>query len=128
MQRLKLVRRPTERDIFWDETTGESLDPSCLLDPKPLPHLSEERQCNRPKQQLCSGEDGIQRARAQGPTIGNRGLSLDKNPSWTADRETVRIEDMGKTQRDSWLWPESARSCQTARRRGARGIWDYKLD
>ncbi|KAK9533626.1 hypothetical protein VZT92_008732 [Zoarces viviparus] len=33
-QRLKLVRRPTERDIFWDETTGQSLDPSELLVPE----------------------------------------------------------------------------------------------
>lgn len=43
-QRLKLVKRPTERDIFWDETTGQSLDPSCLLDPKSLPPLCKERQ------------------------------------------------------------------------------------
>ncbi|XP_041669139.1 uncharacterized protein LOC121526557 [Cheilinus undulatus] len=32
IQRRTLVRRPTERDIFWDETTGEHLDPNCLLD------------------------------------------------------------------------------------------------
>ncbi|XP_038585552.1 uncharacterized protein LOC119910829 [Micropterus salmoides] len=62
IQRLKLVRRPTERDIFWDETTGESLDPSCLLDTMSLPHLSEERQHKQPKKQLLdTGEDRIQR-------------------------------------------------------------------
>lgn len=114
VQRLKLVRRPTERDIFWDETTGERLDPSCLLDPKSVPRLCEERQRDQPhKQLLCRGEDGIQRDRAQGPR--NReerssqarhrtGLSLDKNLS--TEREMVRVEDGGKTQRESWRWPE----------------------
>ncbi|XP_074517749.1 uncharacterized protein LOC141783992 [Sebastes fasciatus] len=134
IQKLKLVRRPTERDIFWDETTGESLDPSCLLDPKSLPHLCEERQRNQPnKQLLCKGEDGILTHGAQAPRnrkdrtqqSGHRGLSLDKNLSWRTGRE---IEERGKTQRDSWLWPEPARSCQTARIIGARGIWDNKLD
>ncbi|XP_051252178.1 uncharacterized protein LOC127361525 [Dicentrarchus labrax] len=52
IQRVKLIRRPTERDIFWDETTGESLDPSCLLDQKSLPHLCEERQRNQTEKQL----------------------------------------------------------------------------
>ncbi|XP_035529596.1 uncharacterized protein LOC118336935 [Morone saxatilis] len=52
IQRVKLMRRPTERDIFWDETTGESLDPSCLLDQKSLPHLCEEKQLNQPEKQL----------------------------------------------------------------------------
>ncbi|XP_035796614.2 uncharacterized protein LOC118469137 [Amphiprion ocellaris] len=36
IQRLKLVRRPTEKDIFWDETTGQRLDPNCLLKPESL--------------------------------------------------------------------------------------------
>ncbi|XP_044021762.1 uncharacterized protein LOC122861436 [Siniperca chuatsi] len=92
IQRLKLVRRPTERDIFWDETTGESLDPSCILDPISLPHLYDKSQRNQPnKHLLCTGEDGIQRDRAQGPRkreertqqSGHRVLSLDKNLSWT---------------------------------------------
>ncbi|KAF1374906.1 hypothetical protein PFLUV_G00233910 [Perca fluviatilis] len=112
IQRLKLVRRSTERDIFLDESTGESLDPSCLLDSKSLPHLCEARQRNQPdKQLLCSREDEIQIDRTQGPTnreeitqqTGHRGLSLDQNLVWTTEREIVRIEDRGKTQRDSWM-------------------------
>ncbi|XP_049917502.1 uncharacterized protein LOC126400660 [Epinephelus moara] len=121
MQRLKLVRRPTERDIFWDETTGESLDPSCLLDPISLPRLCEERQPN--KQLLWGREDRNQRDQAQGPRdreetaqqSGHKGLSLG-------------VEDRGKAQRESCEWPDAARSCQTARIRGVGGMWDYKLD
>lgn len=137
IQRLKLVRRSTERDIFLDETTGESLEPSCLLDSKSLPHLCEARQRKQPdKQLLCSREDEIQTDWTKGPTngeertqqTGHRGLSLDQNLAWTTEREIVRIEDRGKTQRDSWMWTESARSCQTARIRGAGGIWDNKMD
>ncbi|XP_036927771.1 uncharacterized protein LOC119004709 [Acanthopagrus latus] len=105
IQRQKLVRRPTERDIFWDDTTGESLDPSCLLDPKSLPHLCEER-----------AEKRIQQT-------GHWGLS-----SWTNEREMVSVEDRGKTQRSGWMGPESARSSQTGRIRAAIGIWDHKLD
>ncbi|XP_063764901.1 uncharacterized protein LOC134881471 isoform X1 [Eleginops maclovinus] len=67
--RLKLARRPTERDIFWDETTEERLDPSCLLDPTFLPHLCEGRQRNQPNKQ-----DGIQEDR--GPR--NREEKIDK--------------------------------------------------
>lgn len=105
IQRLKLVRRPTERDIFWDETTGESLDPSCLLDPKSLPHLCEEREEKRIQQ------------------TGRRVLS-----SWTNEGEMLSVDDRGKTRRSGRMGPESARSSQTGRIRGARGIWDHKLD
>ncbi|XP_070698400.1 uncharacterized protein [Pempheris klunzingeri] len=141
IQRVKLVRRPTERDIFWDETRGESLDPSCLLDPKALRHLSEEAQCNQlNKRLLGSGENGIelkiQRDQAQGlrhrekrtqQTEHRTGLSSNKNSS-TTESESVRVEDRGKAQRDSWSWSRSGRSCQTGRITGVRGIWDSKLD
>ena len=37
MQRLRVVSRPTERDILWDEARGESIDPRELqLTPPPL--------------------------------------------------------------------------------------------
>ncbi|XP_033966806.1 uncharacterized protein [Pseudochaenichthys georgianus] len=64
IQRLKLVRSPTERDIFWDETTGDRLDPSCLLDPTFLHHLCEGRQRNQPNK-----EDGIQGERGPRNTL-----------------------------------------------------------
>ncbi|KAM7402996.1 hypothetical protein PAMA_003767 [Pampus argenteus] len=54
IQRLKLVRRPTERDIFWDEITGERLDLGCLLETKSLNLLSEETQQNQTEHQLLS--------------------------------------------------------------------------
>lgn len=50
----KLVRRPTERDIFWDEITGQYLDHSYLFDPNALPPLCKERTCNRPGRQIPS--------------------------------------------------------------------------
>nr|XP_046269398.1 uncharacterized protein LOC124072217 [Scatophagus argus] len=126
IQRLKLVRRPTERDIFWDDATGESLDPSCLLDPEPQPHLREERQCNQPaKELLHKGEESIQSVRARGQT-GHRHPSLDKNSSWATGMEIVCIRERGETQRDNRLWPEIARN-QTGRIRDERRIWDSKM-
>ncbi|XP_044230611.1 uncharacterized protein LOC122998076 [Thunnus albacares] len=131
IQRLKLVRRPTERDIFWDETTGERLDLSCLLEPKSLTLVIEETQQNL----LRKAEESNQRNQARGPKDRDKrtvqqsehgGVSLDKNLSWTNERDIERTENKGKTQRDSWMW--SARGCQTGRIRGARGIWDHKLN
>ncbi|XP_026185862.1 uncharacterized protein LOC113144157 isoform X2 [Mastacembelus armatus] len=139
IQRVKLVKRPTERDIFWDETTGESLDPSCLLEPESLPLLCEETQRNQPnKQLLCKTVDWIQSDRDQGAKnrqgektvqqIGLRGLFLDKN-LLTAGRETERAEHKVKIQRDSWMCAESTREDRAIGRiRGARGIWDSKLE
>ncbi len=91
------MRRTTERDIFWDDTTGERIDPSCLLDPKSLPHLYEERQ---PVTQLPGREEeeriqGVQ-ARDQTLQTRHRRLSSDRN-LWTAEREIVSTKDRGKT-------------------------------
>ncbi|XP_028834113.1 uncharacterized protein LOC114788457 isoform X2 [Denticeps clupeoides] len=36
IQKLSLVSRPTKRDIFWDETTGKTLDIRELLQPSPV--------------------------------------------------------------------------------------------
>lgn len=134
IQKLKLVRRPTERDIFWDETTGERLDLSCLLEPKSLTLLSEEMQQNHAEHSLeWKAEESDQRNHTQSPkdtdkgTIQqseHRGMSLDENLSWTNECEIGRTEH--KTHRDIWLW--SDRSCQTGGIRGAREIWDHKLD
>ncbi|XP_036450065.1 uncharacterized protein LOC118824186 [Colossoma macropomum] len=44
-QRIRLVSRPTQRDIFWDEVKGQSLDPKELQQPSPpvtVPGLGEE--------------------------------------------------------------------------------------
>ncbi|AWP16555.1 Hypothetical protein SMAX5B_000445 [Scophthalmus maximus] len=108
IQRLKLVRRPTERNIFLDETTGESLDPSCILDAKALPPLHQH---NAPV--LCKAGDASQKDEAQGPKnrleertvhqTGHRGVFLDNNLSWTAERKIKRIDNRGKTQTDSWM-------------------------
>lgn len=34
-ERIRLVSRPTQRDIFWDETKGQNLDLRELLQPSP---------------------------------------------------------------------------------------------
>lgn len=63
----KLVRRLTERDIFWDKITGQYLDPSSLLDPTARPLLCEERTCNRPNRQIPNERKGrTQRVPSQG--------------------------------------------------------------
>ncbi|KAF7704382.1 hypothetical protein HF521_021454 [Silurus meridionalis] len=38
-ERTNLVSRPTQRDIFWDQTTGQNLDLRELL--QPSPHLTD---------------------------------------------------------------------------------------
>lgn len=104
IQRLKVVRSPRERDIFWDETTGDRLDPSCLLDPTFLRHLCEGRQRNQPNK-----EDGIQRERGprnreeKNEHTGQRCPYIDKNILWTNEREMVGIEDRDTTQRDGYV-------------------------
>lgn len=35
IERIRLVSRPTQRDIFWDETKGQTLDLRVLLQPSP---------------------------------------------------------------------------------------------
>ncbi|XP_035388964.1 uncharacterized protein LOC113587039 isoform X2 [Electrophorus electricus] len=45
IQSFRLVSRPTQRDIFWDETKGQCLDLRELLQPTPPPtdpHLTDE--------------------------------------------------------------------------------------
>lgn len=37
IERFQLVSRPTQRDIFWDETKGQNLDLRELLQPTPPP-------------------------------------------------------------------------------------------
>ncbi|KAM3595122.1 uncharacterized protein V6R79_018358 [Siganus canaliculatus] len=126
LQRLKLVKRPTERNIFFDETTGEILDPTCLLDPESPRHLSEERKWKQPDSwPLCRGEERIQTVEAQSqPQQTGITLSSDKRPSWTVKRETGRVEERS----DGWLWPELDSNCQVRRTREARRIRDFKLD
>lgn len=97
----RIVRRPTERDIFWDETTGQYLDPSCLLDPKSLPPFCKERQNNHPNSVIpCGREERIQRVQPQGETeqTGHWGRSTERDSSWTAERKEECKEDSGTTQ------------------------------
>ncbi|XP_034530460.1 uncharacterized protein LOC117805940 [Notolabrus celidotus] len=123
IQRLKLVRRTTERDIFYDEATGERLDPSCLLDPEYLPQLREEQQSQTNKQLLCRG-DRIHKNQAKGPR--NReegtlqteftGLSLDKNLSWTSEKERKGVDESEERQSASWMQPEFMSNCDARKR------------
>lgn len=39
IEKIRLVSRPTQRDIFWDEMTGQNLDPRELL--QSSPHLTD---------------------------------------------------------------------------------------
>ncbi|KAI4803828.1 hypothetical protein KUCAC02_025476 [Chaenocephalus aceratus] len=104
IQRLKLVRSPTERDIFWDETTGDRLDPSCLLDPTFLRHLCEGRQRNQPnKEDGIQGERGPRNREEKNEHTGQRCPYIDKNILWTNEREMVGIEDRDTTQRDGYV-------------------------
>lgn len=126
-QRVRLVRRPTERDIFWDEMTGQSLDPSCLLDPKSLPHFGKEEQCEQPEKQLLSREEKrIQREQAPGQSeqTGHWEVLLKKNFSRSTERQLISKEDTGQTQ----MWTEFAKDCQTGGVRGPSTIWDYHLE
>ncbi|XP_020356770.1 uncharacterized protein LOC109903213 isoform X1 [Oncorhynchus kisutch] len=68
IQRLHLLNRPTQRDIFWDEMTGESLDLQEILQTSPLPLEQGERQQSqpRPPQCLCRDEELINRDLAWG--------------------------------------------------------------
>ncbi|XP_047466806.1 uncharacterized protein LOC125023531 [Mugil cephalus] len=81
IQQLKLVRRTTERDIFWDETTGSRLEPSCLLESKYLPNFSEEGPFNQ--QRLLRKLDLINKDQAHSQEEGaveqarHKGLFLD---------------------------------------------------
>ncbi|XP_029569325.1 uncharacterized protein LOC115162298 isoform X2 [Salmo trutta] len=63
IQRLHLLNRPTQRDIFWDEMTGESLDLKEILQPSPLPLEQGERQQSQPGPPpcLCRDEELINR-------------------------------------------------------------------
>ncbi|KAF3844827.1 hypothetical protein F7725_007990 [Dissostichus mawsoni] len=98
IQRLKL------RDIFWDETTGERPDPSCLLDPTFLPHFCEGRQRNQPnKEDGIQGERGPRNREEKNEHTGQRCPYIDKNILWTNEREMVGIEDRDTTQRDGRL-------------------------
>lgn len=96
----KLVRRPTERDIFWDEITGQYLDPSYLLDPKALPPLCKERTCNWPNRQIPSGrKERTQRVPSQGGSVEEVqwGQATERDLSWTADGKEKSKEDEGTT-------------------------------
>lgn len=110
------MRRPTGRDIFWDETTGQFLDPSCLLEHKSLPPLCKERQHNHPNSVIpCGREERIQRVQPQGGTeqTGHWRQSTERDSSWTAERKDESREDSGTTQ----LFARDAQSgC-------ASGIW-----
>lgn len=95
------MSRPTERDIFWDETTGQYLDPGCLLDSKSLPPLCKERQHNHPNSViLCGREERIQRVQPHGGAeqTGHWGQSTERDSSWTAERKEECKEDSGTAQ------------------------------
>lgn len=118
-QRVRLIRRPTERDIFRDEITGQSLDPSCLLDPTYLPNFWKEEPCEQPEKQLLSREEKrIQReqAQVQSEQTGHWGL-FEKNSSRRTERQLISKED-------TQMWTEFAKDCQTGGIRGPSRIWD----
>lgn len=106
----RIVRRPTERDIFWDETTGRYLNPSCLLDHKSLPPLCKERWHNHLNSVIpCGREERTQRVQPQGETeqTGHWGRFTERDPSWTAERKEECKEDSGTAQlfaRDVQSW------------------------
>ncbi|GLD62421.1 uncharacterized protein AKAME5_001414600 [Lates japonicus] len=89
VQRLKLVRRPTERDIFWDESTGERLDPSCLLEPESQPLLHQPD-----KQLMWKAADAIQNDQAQ---------VVSPRPALNGWREAERNWIPTKHLRPRWL-------------------------
>lgn len=125
-QRVRLVRRPTERDIFWDELTGQSLDPSCLLDPKSLPHFCKKEQCEQPEKQLLSREEKrIQRQQARGrcEQTGHWEVLFEKNSARSTERQQISKEDMC-----GQMWTEFAKDNQTGGVRGPSRIWDYHLE
>lgn len=109
------MRRPTERDIFWYETTGQYLDPNCLLDPWSLPPLCKERQHNHQNSLIPSErEERIQRVQPQGTEqTGHWRQSTERDSSGTAERKEESKEDSGTTQ----LFARDAQSG------GAIGIW-----
>ncbi|KAF3701247.1 hypothetical protein EXN66_Car016935 [Channa argus] len=84
VQMQKLVRRPTERDIVWHESTGKPLDPSFFLEPKSLALLWEEKQSNQPKT-----VDTDQHDRAQNPQNRQKLRAVHKSGygGWILDKE-----------------------------------------
>lgn len=78
-ERIRLVSRPTQRDIFWDETKGQNLDLRELLQPSPPltdPDSGMEEMTRRPKSEVgLKGNSG--------------GFSRDLNESVTKSPERI---------------------------------------
>ncbi|CAB1335212.1 unnamed protein product [Coregonus sp. 'balchen'] len=149
--RLHLLNRPTQKDIFWDEMTGESLDLKEILQPSPLPLEQGESQQSQPgpPQCLCRDEELINRDLAWGGlrsphwktnTLTDRvagetdgGLTMRKTLPWMLDWKTEKQRDpipkhlssLGDSERASrWPLREGIRGlCH-----GERGIWEPDLD
>ncbi|XP_041710218.1 uncharacterized protein LOC121544356 [Coregonus clupeaformis] len=151
IQRLHLLNRPTQKDIFWDEMTGESLDLKEILQPSPLPLEQGESQQSQPgpPQCLCRDEELINRDLAWGGlrsphwktnTLTDRvagetdgGLTMRKTLPWMLDWKTEKQRDpipkhlssLGDSERASrWPLREGIRGlCH-----GERGIWEPDMD
>lgn len=56
-ERIQLVSRPTQRDIFWDETKGQNLDLRELL--QPSPPLTDPDFGHRDRRTGIEGQSGM---------------------------------------------------------------------
>ncbi|MCJ8736887.1 hypothetical protein PDJAM_G00017550 [Pangasius djambal] len=91
-ERIRLVSRPTQRDIFWDETKGQNLDLRELLQPSPPltdPHSRMEEMTTQLKSEV-----GLKR------NSGSFSRDLNENVKKTSERRTQQtlpwLEDFRK--------------------------------
>ncbi|XP_019909602.1 uncharacterized protein LOC105026462 [Esox lucius] len=96
IQRLHLLNRPTQRDIFWDEMTGESLDLREILLPSPVPPEQEERRQSPsgPQPQLLGRVDELT----------NSDLACEGQKTMTVTGREAEGKDGGQSMKKTLPW------------------------
>lgn len=101
MERFRLVSRPTQKDIFWDETKGQNLDLRDLLQPTP-PLTDPDFEMGEITKRTNS-EVGLKSN--SGNSSRDLNESLTKSPEKTAQQNLLWLEDFRKHEQkhlNSW--------------------------
>ncbi|KAL0969092.1 hypothetical protein UPYG_G00222530 [Umbra pygmaea] len=150
VQRLHVLNRPTQRNIFWDEMTGETLDLREILQPSPVLPNQEERQHPQPGTQLLHGDEehintdtacGRSR-RLTGAEETDGGFTMKKSLPWMVNWGTVKQGNLIPNHLSSWVeseragrWQERPRPRRGRQREAVRGrchvervVWEPDLE